>query len=153
MVSLKLECFKKEKLLNFLSHVLNYLKKVNITVYSGKSILIMGHLIFLSPVQCFVTQSWPTLFHPTDCGPPGSSVHGDSPGKNTGVGCHALLQVIFPTQGSNPGLPHCGQILYSLSHQGSPRILEWAAYPFSQGSSPPRNQSEVSCIAGTFFTS
>ena len=38
-------------------------------------------------------------------------------GKNTGVGCHFLLQGIFPTQGSNPGLPHCRQILYSLSHQ------------------------------------
>ena len=42
----------------------------------------------------------------------------DSPGKDTGVGCHALLQGIFPTQGSNPGLPHCRQILYHLSHQG-----------------------------------
>ena len=57
------------------------------------------------------------------CSLPGSSVHGDSPGKNTGVGCHALLQGIFPAQGSNPGLPHCRQILYRLSHQGSPRIL------------------------------
>ena len=45
-----------------------------------------------------------TLCHPTDCSPPGSSVHGDSPGKNTGVGCHALLQGICPTQGSNPHL-------------------------------------------------
>ena len=51
---------------------------------------------------------------------PGSSVHGDSPGKNTGVGCHALLQGIVPTQGSNPGLPHCRRILHHLSHQGSP---------------------------------
>ena len=50
-----------------------------------------------------------------DCGPPGSSVHGASPGKNTGVGCHGLLQGMFPTQGSNPGLPHCRQILYHLS--------------------------------------
>ena len=41
--------------------------------------------------------------------PPGSSVHGDSPGKNTGVGCHALLQGIFLTQGSKPGLPHLGR--------------------------------------------
>ena len=46
---------------------------------------------------------------------------------------------IFPTQGSNPGLPHCRQILYHLSHQGSPRILGWVAYPFSRGSSQPRN--------------
>ena len=83
-----------------------------------------------------------------DCSPPGSSVHGDSPGKNTGVGCHALLQGIFPIQGSNPGLLHCGQILHCLSHQGNMRILEWVAYPFSRGSSQPRNQTGVSCIAG-----
>ena len=54
----------------------------------------------------------------------------DSPGKNTGVGCHFLLQGIFPNQGLNPGLLHCRWILYQLSHQGSPRILEWVAYPF-----------------------
>ena len=51
---------------------------------------------------------------PLDRSPPGSSVHGDPPGKKTGVGCHDLLQGIFPTQGSNPGLPHCRQILYRL---------------------------------------
>ena len=88
-----------------------------------------------------------------DCSLPGSSVHGDSPGKNSGVGCCALLQRIFPTQGSNPGLPHCRQILYHLSHQGSPRILEWVAYPFSSGTSQPRNWTRVSCIAGRFFGS
>ena len=60
------------------------------------------------------------------------------PGKNTGVSCHFLLQGIFPTQGSNPGLLHCRQIPYQLSCQGSPRILEWVAYPFSSGSSRPR---------------
>ena len=52
-----------------------------------------------------------------------------------------ILQGIFPTQGSNPGLPHCGQILYQLSHKGSPRILESAAFPFSSGSSQPRNRT------------
>ena len=57
----------------------------------------------------------------------------DSPGRNTGVACHALFQGIFPSQGSNPGLPRCRQILYWLSHQGSPRILEWVVYPFLQG--------------------
>jgi len=70
-----------------------------------------------------------------DFNPPGSSVLGDSPGKNTGVGFHALLQGIFATQGLNPGLLHCRLILYHLSHQGSPRILEWVAYTFSRGSS------------------
>ena len=69
---------------------------------------------------CLVTQSCPTLCAPMDCSPQGSSVHGDSPGKNTGLGCHALLQGIFPTQGSNPGLLHCRQILCQLSYQGSP---------------------------------
>ena len=46
---------------------------------------------------------------------------------------------IFPTQGLNPGLPHCRQMLYQLSHKGSPRILERVVYPFSSGSSQPRN--------------
>ena len=58
----------------------------------------------------------------------------NSPGQNTGVGSHSLLQGIFPTQGSNPGLPHCSWILYPLSHKGSPRIPEWVAYPFSSRS-------------------
>ena len=69
---------------------------------------------------CLVTQLSPTLCDPVDCSPQGSSVHGDSPGKNTRVGCHALLQGIFPIQGLNPGLPHCRWILYRLSHKGSP---------------------------------
>ena len=56
---------------------------------------------------------------PLDCSPPGSSVHGDSPDKNTGVGCHALLQGTFLTQESNQGLLYCRQILYQLSYQGS----------------------------------
>ena len=76
----------------------------------------------------------------------------NSPGQNTGVGSLSLLQGIFPTQGSNSGLPHCGQILNQLSHEGSPRILEWVAYPFSSGSFQPRNRTGVSCIAGIFFT-
>ena len=68
--------------------------------------------------MCLVTQSCLTLCNTKDCNPPGSFVHGDSPGKNTRVGCHAL-QGIIPTHGSNPGLPHCRQFLYPQSHQGS----------------------------------
>ena len=71
---------------------------------------------------------------------------------NTGVGSLSLLQGIFPTQGSNPGVPHCRWILYQLSHKGSPTIPEWVAYPFFSGSSRSRNQIGVSCIAGGFFT-
>ena len=53
---------------------------------------------------CLVTEPCLTFCDLMDCSLPGSSVHGDSPGKNTGLGCHVLLQGIFPTQGSNPGL-------------------------------------------------
>ena len=77
----------------------------------------------------------------------------NSAGQNTGVGSLSLLQGIFPSQGSNPGLPHCRRILYQLSHKGSPRILEWVAYPFSRGSSQSRDWTGGSCIAGRFFTS
>ena len=88
-------------------------------------------------VLCFVAQLCPILCDPIDCSPPGSSVHGDSPGKNTGAGCHAL-----PGDLPNPGLPHCRWILYLLSHQGSLRILEWVACPFSRGSSVPGIEPE-----------
>ena len=64
----------------------------------------------------------------------------------------SLLQGIFPTQGLNPGLPHYRQILYKLSHKGSLRMLEWVAYLFFSISSQPRNQTQVSRIAGSFFT-
>ena len=77
-------------------------------VSSGK-----GRLLYL--MLCLVAQSCPTLCDTMDSNLPGSSVHGNSPGKNTGVGCHALLQGIFPTQGSNLALPHCRWILYCLS--------------------------------------
>ena len=75
-----------------------------------------------------------------------------SPGQNTRVGSLSLLHGIIPTQGSNPVLLHCRQILYQLSHKGSSRILEWGACSFYRGSSQPRNQTRISCIAGRFFT-
>ena len=71
----------------------------------------------------------------------------NSLGQNTGVGSLSLLQGIFPIQGSSPGLPYCKQILYQLSHKGSPRILEWIAHSFSSRSSQPRNQTGISGIA------
>ena len=89
---------------------------------------------------CLAAQSHPTLCNPMDCSPPGSSVHGDSPGKNTEVGCHALLQEIFPTQGWNPGLSHCRQILYHLSHE---EAQYWRIKPVSL---------RFPALAGRFFT-
>ena len=68
----------------------------------------------------------------------------NSQGQNTGVGSLSLLQGIFPTQGSNPGLSPCRQILYQLSHKGSPRILESVAYPFA--SSFPTQESNQSLL-------
>ena len=75
-----------------------------------------------------VIQLCLTLCNLMDYSLPGSSVHRDSPGKNPGVDFHALLRGIFPNQRSNMGLPHCRQILYHVSHQGSPRILEGSLY-------------------------
>ena len=103
----------------------------------------------LCAVLCLVAQSCPTLCDSMDCSPPGSSVHGDSPDKNTGVGCHALLQVIFPTEVSRIA---GGFFFLPSEHHQSPRILECVAHPFSWWTSWPRNRTGVSCIAGGFFT-
>ena len=81
----------------------------------------LGNLFICSAVlSCSVMSD---SCDPMDCSPPGPSVLGDSPGKNTGVCCHAVLQGIFPTQGMNPGLLNCRWILYHLSHQGSPDLI------------------------------
>ena len=87
---------------------------------------------------CLVTPLGLTLCNPMDCNSPGSSVHGDSPGKNTGVGCHALFQGICPNQGSNPGLPNCRWILYHLIYQRSLELLYDPAIP-PQGIYPEKN--------------
>ena len=83
-------------------------------------------------------QSCPTLCDPIDGSPPGSPVPGI-------LQARILEWYLFPSPGDlpNPGIksrsPHCRWILYQLSHRGSPRILEWVTYPFSRGSSQPRN--------------
>ena len=85
-----------------------------------------------SSCMCLVVQSCPTLCDPMGCSLQAPLSMGILQARITGVGCHAL-QGIFPTQGSNPGFWYCRRIVYCLSHQGSPRILEWVAYPFLQG--------------------
>ena len=109
-----------------------------------------GHSFFISFGACEWSESRKVVSN--SLWPYGLYSPWNSPGQNTGVGSRSLLQEIFPTQGSNPGLSHCKRILYQLNHKGSPRILEWVAYPFSRGSSRPRNLTGVSCIAGGFFT-
>ena len=91
----------------FAKHLLNLFLLYTL-IQTSASVCVLSHF---SHVQ---------LCDPMDCTLPGSSVHGESPGKNTRVGCCALLQGIFPTQGLYPGLLHSKQILYQLSYQGSP---------------------------------
>ena len=94
----------------------------------------------MSQVKVSVTQSCLILCDPTDCSPPGSSVHGVSPDKNTGVGLHALLQGIFPTQGSNPGLSHCRQSLYHLSPREAQEY--WSGQPIPSAGELPKPRIE-----------
>ena len=101
--------------------------------------MVRGHTVFLQPMWCLpLTLSCPegcvsakslhlclALCNPIDCSPPGSSVHEGSPGKNIGVRCHALLQGIFPTQGSNPslsGLLHWQVDSLTLAPPGKPSV-------------------------------
>ena len=87
----------------------------------------LGLSMMLGCVLHLVVRSCPTLCDPMDYSPPASSVHGDSPDENTGVGCHTLHQGIFPTQEWNWGLLLCRRVLYQLSHQGSQwySTLQW----------------------------
>ena len=109
-------------ILSFFEPLTSYLYKCTEMSELCHCPLLFGNAATVICVLCLVAQLCPTLCDPMDHSPPGSSVHGDSPGKNTGVGCHAFLQGILPTQESNLGLPHCRQHLYSLSHQGSPLL-------------------------------
>ena len=95
-----------------------------------------GFIFFLC-ARAKLLQSCPTFCDPVDCSPPGSSVFGDSPGKNTGVGCHALLQGLFPTQGLKLDLLHCGQFLFCLSHQGGTDSLWVCTYFCGYSTCPP----------------
>ena len=118
-------------------------------------VLVLAHVILSCCIWDLVPWKWKSESHSVVSDSLQS--HGlyspqNSPGQNTGVGSHSLLQGIFPIQGSNPGLPHCWWILYQLSYKGSPRTLEWVAYPFSSRSSQPRHLTSVSCIAAGFFT-
>ena len=123
-------CAPSESLMYWYCELINYYCCFKLTRYESKSHSVVSDSL------------WPH----------GLNSPWNSPGQNTGVGSRSLLQGIIPTQGLNPGLPHCGRILYQLSCKRSPRILEWVAYTFSSGSSWHRNRTGVSCIAGGFFT-
>ena len=104
--------------------------------------------LICNEVKSEVTQSHPTLCDPMDCSLPCSSIHGIFPGKSTGVGCHFLLQKIFPTQGLNLGLLHCSQMLYHLSYHctSNPKcLLSKISNVFCDLT------SEVTCISVIFY--
>ena len=104
-------------------------------------------------VKVKVTRSCLTLSDPMNYSLPGSSVHGILQVRILEWVFYSLLQGTVPILGLNPGFPHCRWILYQLSQQGNPGILEWVAFPFSRGSLQPRDRTQVSHIAGGFLTS
>ena len=115
----------------------------------------LSHFIFV----CLVAKSCPTLCSPLDCSLPGSSVHGNSPGKNTGVGCHALLQGIFPTQGSNlcllPASPAWPGRFFTTESPEKPIVtLIWGLFLFGKPLEEVESliiQTCLKCLMGSDF--
>ena len=101
----------------------SFLKALFFLKTFGHLYVLYGLIMLCCAVLCLITQSRLTLCKPVDYSQPVYCIHGNYPGKHAGVRCHTLLQGIFPTQGSNPGFPHCREILYCLSHQGSPTMM------------------------------
>ena len=101
-------------------------------VFSLFLILKLSHNLAINCFFVFKNESESHSVMSDSLPPHGLCSPWNSPGQNTGVGSLFLLQGIFLTKGSKPGLPLCRQILYQLSHKGSTRILEWAAYPLTQ---------------------
>ena len=103
--------------------------------------------------MCVLTQSCLTLCNPMDCLPPGSSVHESSSGKNNGVGCHAFLQGIFPTQGPNLSLfclLHRQVDSLTVEPTGKPNVSPIHGFPVcSDGKKFAFNAGDVGCIPGS----
>ena len=118
--------------LNFIS-----LKFSTFKLISPYSLYFLIMKVKWNEVKIQVTQSCPILTTPWNI------QSTELTRQNSGVGSLSLLQGIFPAQRSNQGALHCRRVLYQLSHKGSPRILEWAAYPFSSRSSQHRNRTRV----------
>ena len=138
-----LDCWQ---ILHPLSHQWGFNWSIFVFKYSQWP-MILSDRIFWWKVKVKVTQSCPTL-----CDPMNYTVHEILQARILEWVSLFLFHGMFPNQGLNPGLPHCRWILYQPRHKGSPRILEWVAYPFSSGFSQLRNWTGVSCIVGGFFT-
>ena len=114
----------------------------------GKIRLGLTVYIYIYTELCcaYFAQPCPTLCDTMDCSLPGSSIQGDSLDKSTGVSCHFLLQGIFPTQGVNPGLPHCRRILLA-EPPGKPKNTAVGSLSLLQGVFPTQeaNQGLLHC--------
>ena len=108
-----------------------------LTLKGGKYAQILIILLFSLQFSAIESESEMSLVMSDSLWPHGLQSPWNSLGRNTRVDTLSLLQGIFQTQGLNPGLLHCRWILYQLSHKGSPRILEWLAYPFSNNLPDP----------------
>ena len=133
---------KKKKMANPLqpAKLAQHLRNVSVIWRKSLHFLILGSykkIIIRMHVSLKESESHSVVY--SSLQPHGLYSPWNSPDQNTGMDSYSLLQGIFPTQQSNPGLLHCRWILYQLSHQESPRILEQVAYCFSNGSSLPRD--------------
>ena len=128
--------------------ILKLCEALLLSKYIFRVVISFGWINIVSSTFLWLVLSWKwkCSIVCNSLGPHGLYSPWTSPGQNTGVGSRSLLQGTFPTQGLNPGLPQCRQILYQLSHQGSPRMMERVVYPFSSGSSWPRNQTGVPAL-------
>ena len=116
--------------------------------YSKVKSLCIYVCVYVYAALCLVAQSCLTLCNPMDCSLPGSSVHGDSPGKNTGIGCHALLQGIFPQgRGTEPTSPTLQWILLPSKPQGKSKNTGMGSLSLFQGIFPTQelNQGLLDC--------
>ena len=144
--------FSHKAELSLLAHFLIYV--LPLPVDSVTLPLLWGcNLLRCYATLCLVTQLCPTLCDPMDCSPPGSPLHGDSPGKTTGVGCHALLQWIFPTQGLNPDLLHCRWLFTIWATKNTePKNTAVGRLSLLQGILPTQESNwDLPCIIGRFL--
>ena len=125
-------------MINIYFNIKNVILKYEKVIFNYCYILL--NMAWKERVKVKAAQLCSTLCDPMDCSLLRLLCPWNSPGKNTGVGGHSLLQGIFPTQGLNPGLPHCKWILYQLSHQGSPNMA-WTY--IARHNSPRLNSSGI----------
>ena len=128
-------------------HVVSSSERSRDTLVNGIRVEDCLMQILTHTAMCLVAQACPTLCDPMDCSPPGFSVHGDSPGKNTGVGCHALLQGDLPNPGIEPKSPTLQADCLPAEPPGKPKNTGVGSLSLLQGIFPTQesNQDLLHC--------